>query len=127
MARRRFAWIAAMLGACSLSVSLPEGKLRKVARDTLQVGHPLAEFRDARFLGGSSGACSGSRHLDVAIDYASPAGGTYTMQVQYVVRSVDPCRIEPVVIEDDGPIPPVLLKSSAIAQAVGDTICEQFR
>jgi hypothetical protein len=124
--------VATLLGAtrCTLSVAIPEGRLKQIAEGTLGIAHPMAgEFTGARVVGGSPGGCSSTqRFVDVEIGYRGGiTGKQYFMTVRYNVLSLDPCEVATDVIGDTGPIPPVLLDNAIASTEVGRWVCEELR
>lgn len=110
---------------CQVSVSIPEGKLRSVAQDTLSVAHPMATFTGARLAGGSAGCGSGERYVDLDIDYKGAFGGAHTLRVRYHVESLDPCRVRPEKVQDTSAVPAVML--NVLGEQVGMHVCESLR
>ncbi len=122
--------ITLLLTACSFTVQLPEGRATEIGRDALEIAHPMAKFKSASVVGASAGGCgtgAGDRFVDVAIDYSGGLGtGAHKMTVRFHLESVDPCQIRTDVIEDTGPVPPVLLDNWLASPAMGQLVCESL-
>lgn len=122
--------IALLLTACSFSVQLPGGRATEIGKDALAIAHPMAKFKTASVVGASAGGCgtgSGDRFVDVAIGYGGGLGsGSHTMTVRFNLESMDPCKISTDVLEDTGPVPPVLLDNWVASPAMGELVCESL-
>lgn len=117
---------AAAIGCAQLFSPLPTEAVLGAAEPLCNLGHPMAQYRDARVVGSSAGGCfsSGShdRYVDMDVEY-DRKGQLHTMRVRFYVHDTDPCRITVDVLEDDGP-PPILLDNPLSADAVGQEMCK---
>lgn len=120
--------IPLLLTACSFNVQLPEGRATRIGEDALAIAHPMAKFESASVVGASAGGCgtgAGDRFVDVAIRYGGGLrSGSHTMTVRFKLESLDPCEIATDVLEDTGPVPPVLLDNWVASPAMGELVCE---
>ncbi len=120
--------ITLLLTACSFTVQLPEGRATRIGEDALAIAHPMAKFESASVVGASAGGCgtgASDRFVDLAIGYGGGLGsGSHTMTVRLKLKSLDPCEITTDVLEDTGPVPPVLLDNWVASPALGQLVCE---
>lgn len=114
---------------CSVAIQIPDGRLQEMARTVLTVGHPTVSFKSARVVGARPGGCLSGEDpsVDVEITYRRMLGvKDHTMTARFTVKEVKPCTVEPQVLEDTGPVPPVLLSESLLGPDVGRYICESL-
>jgi len=119
--------VALLAAGCQLSITIPDGKLQDVAKETCTVGHPTATFEGARVVGFSTGWFTDDQSVDVAVDYHGVmAKKTKTMTVRFHVDSLDPCTVHTEVLSDTGANPPVLLDNWVASPLVGEDVCTAF-
>lgn len=116
------------LSGCGLLQPLPNEVVLEAAKHATNLGHPHAEFIDARVVGSSSGSLFSSGTHDTFVDVASRyrrKQGEETMTLRFYVHSTDPCKITTDVLTDTGP-KPILLDNGVASEAVGKAICDEL-
>jgi len=121
--------LALVWSACQVALRIPDGKLREMAQSILAVGHPTVSFKDARVTGAAPGGClpRTDPYVDVEITYRRALGlQDHTMVTRLTVRSAKPCKVEPQVLSDSGPVPAVLLSEALLGPALGQYLCDEL-